>query len=130
MLSARYEYSGYSVYWGGHRETDNDEYSEHLLYAYYGKDTTLASIIDQLVEDSYSGPGCEMLPEDVTEDDVRAALLEMLSDEGRADYASGAIAECSSYWMEANDIESGSEDDEDDDYCESPIFIVVLTYEK
>jgi len=125
MLSASYLYAGYSDYFGGHGETDNDEYSEHLLYAFYGKDTSLRDIIDELVEDSWNGPAGESLPEDVTQDDVRKALLEsMLNSRGRADYESGAIAECSAAWMADTD-----DDDDEDDY-ESPIFVVVLRYEK
>jgi hypothetical protein len=146
MLSATFVYAGYSDYFQGHSERDCEEYSEHLLYAFYGRNTSLRDIIDQLVEDSYSGPASESLPEDVFDSDVRAALLDMLTDEGRADYLSCAIAECSAAWMDANPLDEcpcgdytpdgeGEEEcpecghifdnDEHDDY-ESPIFVVVL----
>jgi hypothetical protein len=150
MLSASYLYAGYSDYFGGHGETDCEEYSEHLLYAFYGRDTSLHDIIDQLVEDSYNGPAGETLPEDVTQDDVRAALLDMLTDEGRADFLCGAVAECSAAWTAANPLEdcpcgNYTPDGEGDEECpecgnvfdndnyddfESPIFVVVLRYEK
>ncbi len=145
MLTASFVYSGYSDYWGGYVETDCDEYSEHLLYACYGRGTSLRDIIDQLVEDSWSGPAIDTLPDDVTEDDVRAALLDtMLNYIGRADYESNAIAECAAEWTTDNNLEHCPECDDDgagdecpecglcyngDDY-ESPIFVVVLRYEK
>ena len=116
MLSASFVYAGYSDYFGGYSETDCEEYSEHLLYAYYGRNTSLRDIVDQLVEDSWNGPAGESLPDDVTGVDVHKALFDtMLNSRGRAYYESGAIAECSAAW--------------DDDY-ESPIFVVVLRYEK
>jgi len=150
MLSASFVYSGYSDYWGGYGETDCEEYSEHLLYASYGRDTSLRDIVDQLVEDSWTGPASETLPEDVTEDDVRRALLDgMLNDQGRADYNNGAIAECSATWGDCNAFDEcpecgvsgcGGDDEcancgyvfEDEDYgdYESPIFVAVLRYEK
>ncbi len=149
MLTASYLYAGYSDYFQGFGEKDCEEYSEHLLYAYYGRNTTLRDIIYQLVEDSYVGPASETLPNGVTSDDVRAALLgTMLNDDGRADYLSNAIAECSAAWMDSNDTEECPDcgdplpDDESgecdncghvfnyDEDCESPIFIVVLRYEK
>ncbi len=114
MLKASFLFSGYSDYFGGHGCDDD---SEHLLHAYYGRDTSLRDIIDYLVEDSWNGPASETLPEDVTDDDVRVALLAMLSDQGRMAYDSGALAECSVDWME------GADDEED---SESPVFIVLL----
>ncbi len=123
MLSASIVYVGNSDYWYGYTETNCEEYSEHLLYAFYGRDTSLRDIVDGLVEDSWTGSTSESLPEDVTQDDVRRALLDdMLNDQGRANYENGAIANCSADWTEDTDIE-------DDDY-ESPIFVAVLRYEK
>ena len=150
MLSASFVYSGYSDYCKGYIETNCKEYSEYLLFVYYDRDTSPASIIDQLVEDWWSSPASETLPEDITQDDVRAALLDMLSDAGRADYASGAIAECSYNWGDCNPLEDcpcgnytpdGEDEEEcpecghvfDNDNCddyESPIFVAILRYEK
>ena len=150
MLSASYEYAGYSDYWGGHGEEDCEEYSEHLLYASYGRDTSLRDIINELIDDSWTGCAAESLHEGITQDDVRAALLDMLSDAGRAAYASGAIAECSYNWGDCNPLEDcpcgnytpdGEDEEEcpecghvfDNDNCddyESPIFVAILRYEK
>lgn len=143
MLNASYLYAGYSDYFSGYGCADDADHSEHLLYAHYGRGSTLRSIIDQLVEDSWNGPGGETLPDDITQDVVRAALLDMLSSNGRADYDSGAIAECSAA-IEAFDEcpncdESLNDDDYEDcphcgasldDYSESPVFIVYLEYVK
>ena len=141
-LSARYEYAGFSDYWCGHACADDDDHKEFLLSTFYGRKTSLADIIDGLVEDSWTGPTGEDLPEDVTDSDVRAALMEMLNDKGRADCADGAIAECSADYgaeSECNDCEASMADVADDDPCpvcdnwndcgESPVFIVVLDYE-
>ena len=98
MLTASFLYSGYSDYFQGHGCKD----SEYLLYAYYGRNTSLRDSIEQLVDDSWSGPAGEELPEDVTMDDVREALGEMLSEQGREDYVSGALAECSKDFADAN----------------------------
>ena len=139
MLTASYVYSGLPDYFGGYGCKD----SEHLLYAFYGPNTSLADIIDGLVEDSWTGPASESLPEEVTDSDVRDALLEtMLNDKGRADYSNGALAECS----EACEVETkcdgcgakvGREDWPDCPECgmcvdilEPPIFVVVLEYKK
>jgi len=141
MLTASYLYAGYADYFQGYGCVNNDEHVECLLYAYYGRHTTLHDIIDQLVEDSWSGSADE-LPEEITNDDVRSALLAMLNDQGRADYESGALAECSSNvdpLTECPDC-NAEFDDADYDQCpecnawfdqdESPVFIIVLDYEK
>jgi len=142
MLTASFLYAGFSDYYQGHGCADNDEHSEYLLYAHYGCGTKLRGIIDDLVDDSWSGSAGEELPEEVTVHDVRAALLDMLSDSGRADYESGAIAECAADMERLIncpkcDTELGEDDYVDcpecghylDDY-ESPVFIVVLDYWK
>ncbi len=147
MLTASFLYSGYSDYFQGHSCTDNDERSEHLLYAYYGRGTTLRDIVDQLVDDSYGD-----LEGEVTDSDVRAAIMAgVLNDEGRTDYESGALAECSKDFADANRLlecpECGHQlhiadddecavcgyefnDDDYEDYDESPVFIVLLDYER
>lgn len=142
MLIASFLYSGYSDYFSGYDCIDNDEYSEYLLYAYYGRSTTLRDIIDQLIDDSWMGPTSEELPEEIITNDVRVALLAMLSDEGRADYESGAIAECSADMNRVTECPKCDVKlpDRDWDKCpncgewfdqgESSIFIVLLHYEK
>jgi hypothetical protein len=127
-LNAHFCYAGFSDYWGGYGCDDNAEHSEHLVYAFYGKNTTLADIVDELVEDAWNGPAGLTLPDDCDTDAVRRAIVEdMLNDLGRADYASGALAECSVAYADANDEE---DEDDCDDCCESPIFVVVLEYVK
>lgn len=143
MLTASYLYSGYSDYFSGHGCDHNDEHSEHLLYAYYGRHTTLRDIIDQLVDDGWSGLAGEELPEEVTDSDVREALLNMLSDEGRVDYEYNVLAECSANMdrlTECPDCKVELDGDTHYDCCpecgewfdqdESPVFIVLLDYEK
>lgn len=119
-VSAQYLYAGYADYFGGHGCADDAGHSEHLLYAYYGGETTLRDIIDQLVEDSYNGSASDTLPDDLSDDAVRTDLLDMLSDEGRADYESGALAECSAEFAANTDL------DGDEDYDDSPVYIVLL----
>lgn len=120
-LTARYIYSGMGDYWGG----DGDRWDDNkgCLFAYYGKDTTLHDLIDQLVDDFNSGGDCETMPEDITDCDVRAALLEMLTDQGRDDYMNDVVAGCAEDYADAND------DEEDDDCSESPIFVVLMECE-
>lgn len=140
MLTASYLYAGYADYHQGHACADNDEHSEYLLYAYYGRHTTLRDIVDQLVDDSWSGSAGEELPEDVTTSDVRKALLDEF---GREDYDSGELAKCSADMdrlTECPECNAELDGDEDYDCCpecgewfdqdESPVFIVVLDYWK
>ncbi len=129
MLDATLIFTGYADYWDGYANRIDEDISEHLLYAYYGPETTLHDIIDQLVEDSWTGPASETIPKGITKDDVRKALLErMLSEPGRVDYEAGIIAECSAEWMEARDCDEYCTDGVDD--SESQVFITLLTYRK
>lgn len=101
MLTATHLYSGMLDYWGG----DGDRWDDNkgCLFATYGHGTTLRNIVDEWVEDFNSGGDCDTMPESITDNDVRAALLAMLTDEGRAGYESGAVAECAIDYVEAND---------------------------
>jgi hypothetical protein len=121
-------FSGYGDYFGGWGGLGHDEESgsgKALLYAFYGKNTSLRDCIDQW-RDDYSGADCYDVPEDV---DIAGAVMDCLNDRGRADYASGAIAEVSEEWMACNDIDPESEDDDDDDWGESPVWIGLLEWE-
>jgi hypothetical protein len=149
-VTANYLFSGMGDYFGGYGCKDN----EALLYAFYGHGTTLRDIIEEWVEDSWSGAACEDIPEEVAQDDLRAALLEMLTETGRADYNSNAVAECALGYAEDNDlccIECGAlvdemhcedceyedglvvdyddYDDVENDNYESPITVVVIEWE-
>jgi hypothetical protein len=143
-LTASYEYSGFSDYWGGHGEADNEEHKEFLLYAFYGRNTSLADIVDELVSDAWNGSASyalSELSEELSDDDIREAIMsDMLNERCRADVASGAVAECSEAWgadaecscgASLSDVADGDECPgcgEYDDHGESPIFVVVLDY--
>ena len=99
IVTASYLYSGLPDYFGGHGCTQG---REALLYARYGRDTTLKDLIDEAVDDFYNGPAGEEFHEEITDGDVRAALLEMLNARGRADYASGAVCEFAESYADAN----------------------------
>lgn len=117
-LTATYIYSGMPDFWGGDGRRWEDD--KGCIFAYYGRDTTLRDLIDSLVDDFNSGGDCDSMPDEITGDHVRTALLEMLSEQGRADYGCGAIAECAEEFAEVNP------DEEDDDCSESPFFVVLL----
>ena len=106
-LSVSHEYSGMGDYWGGNgRRWDDDA---GCLFAFYGKGTTLADCVDQWVDDYWNGGDCEYHGdgrnpwEGITSDDVRAAILDSLTRQGRADYDSGAIAECAAEYAACSD---------------------------
>ena len=105
-LTASYVYSGMGDYFSGRGCADDDDRKEFLLYAFYGRKTSLADIVDELVCDTWNGSASEELPEDVTDSDVRDAIMtDMLNGHGRADVASGAIAECSADYDDANNLD-------------------------
>jgi hypothetical protein len=131
-VSVEFLFSGMGDYFGGF---GCDRESQALLYACYDHRTTLRDLVDSWVDDSWSGPAGEDLPEDVTESDVRSAIMDMLSPQGLKDYDSGALAECAVTYAEVNDLPMGDddgafEDDDDyDDYCELPVAILLITWE-
>jgi hypothetical protein len=140
-LTACYVYSGFADYFGGHGCADDDDRKEFLLYAYYGRKTKLADIVDQLVDDACNGAASEELPDDITDSDIRDAIMTTaLSTRGRIDVAEGAVAECSAAWGADAECACGASltDVDDGDPCpvcddwgdsdESPIFVVVLEY--
>lgn len=130
-VRASYLFSGFGDYFGGHA---CDPEKETLVYAFYDHRTTVRDIFDQLIEDCWSGPASCDLPENVTDDDILEALLDCLTDAGRADYESGALSEFAIDYANANDLEPGKDpaDDEDGDdyglYDESPVIIFLLEY--
>jgi hypothetical protein len=117
-------------YWGGNgRRWDNDA---GCLFAYYSTDTTLRDIVDGWVNDFCAGGDCDTLPDEVTESDVRAAIIGMLTDKGRDDYASGAVCEQAVAYAEANGFEAGVPQDDQEDECscdESPVCIILIECE-
>jgi len=64
------------------------------------------------------------------EDDIRAALVDMLSAQGREDYRSGALCEFSTEYANANGWEPGVAREDDQLVCdESPVAIVLIKTE-
>ena len=91
-LTVTHEYVGNGDYWSGNgRRWDDDA---GCLFAFYGAGTTLKDCVEEWVNDFNAGGDCDSLPDDITSDDVHAAILESLTEEGRADYESDAIANC------------------------------------
>jgi hypothetical protein len=100
LLTATYIYDGLPDYWGGNGDRWND--NAGCVFAYYGPFTTLRDIVDGAVDDFCAGGDCDTMPEEVTEEMVRAALLDCLTDAGRADYDSGAVAEVAAEYADVN----------------------------
>jgi hypothetical protein len=117
MLSMTYKYSGYSDYWSGNGDRWDD--NKGCLFAFYGPNTTLRDLEDQLVHDFIMGSDCDQKQafDDISESDIRKAFQEMLSPDGREDYRKGVL------WEGASELEDWS-----DDY-ESPIFVVLVEVE-
>ena len=128
MLNATFLFSGFIDYWGG--DGARWEPNKGCLFAHYSTDTTVKDIIDELVDDFNWGGDCDSFPNDVTEDDVRQALIGMLSGQGQADYESGALSEFAKYYAEDNDLEPGAPFDDQanlNTFDEMPVIIVLLT---
>jgi hypothetical protein len=120
-INATFLYAGMADYWGGDGRRWDD--NAGCLFAYYGRDTTLRELVDDWVEDFIAGGDCDSFPEDVTSEDIRAAILEMLSEQGRQDYESGAISEFAQEFADANP------DEDEDDGGESPVAIILVELE-
>ena len=123
-LTVTHEYSGLGDYWGGNGRRWDD--NAGCLFAFYGAGTTLRDCVDQWVNEFCAGGDCDSLPDEVTEDDVRNAILAALTDQGRADYESGAVAECAVEYAEINGFD-GEEDE--DEFDESPIWVILVECE-
>lgn len=123
-LTATFLYSGFPDYWRGDSDRWDDD--KGCLFSYYDHRTTLKDLIDGWVDDFCAGGDCDSMDEDITDSDVRAALLDMLTDEGRRDYDSGAVAECAKEFGECNDY---SKDDDLEDCDEYPFAVVLLAAE-
>ena len=129
-LTATWIYSGLTDYWGGNGKRWDD--NNGCLFASYGTNTSVRDLVDQLVDDFNAGGDCVSMHKDIRENDVRAALLGMMSDVGRIAYASGALSEYSIEYAKANSLEAGVDLDDqvnDEDRClydESPVIIILL----
>jgi hypothetical protein len=123
-VDATFLYSGMIDYWGG----DGDRWDDNAgcLFAHYGPASTLRDIIDDLVNDFIAGGDCDTLPEEVTDVDIRKALIEMLSDQGKEDYKIGALSEFAKEFAEVNGLKPGHPIDDLDDFGEVPVVIVLI----
>ncbi len=122
-VSAQFIYSGLPDYWPG----DGDRWDDNkgCLFASYGRATTLRELVDELVSDYSSGGDTDGKSafDHVSAEDVRAAILDSLTDQGRADYANDVICEFATAYAEANP------DAAEDDRWESPHVIFLIEVE-
>jgi hypothetical protein len=121
-LHASFEYAGLPDYWGGNgRRWDDDA---GMLFAYYGGFTTLHDIVEQWIDDfGFNGEFDSPVWDDVSDEEIRAAVMAGLTEQGLADYHSHALSEWSADYADANDM---TEDSEDDDFGDSPIAVLLL----
>jgi hypothetical protein len=102
LVTASFEYAGFSDYWGGNGDRWDD--NKGCVFSYYGAGTTLREIIDGAVDDFCAGGDCDSFPEDVDSEMVREALLDCLTDTGRAGYESGAVSEFAQGYANDNEF--------------------------
>lgn len=105
-INASFVFSGFGDYFGGWGTYPG---KSALLYAFYNHCSTLKDIFESAIEDFHTGPAGEDLPEDITENDIRSALLDCLTEQGRKDYEEGALSEFAIDYASANDLEAGVE---------------------
>lgn len=106
MLTVTHEYMGMSDYWQGNDKRWND--NAGCLFAFYGPDTTLADIVEQWTDDFIGGGDCDSLPDSVTPNDIRKAILEAIT----------------------TSLDDKVSDDDCDEDVESPQWIILVEYEK
>ena len=103
LVTAEFLYAGLPDFWGGNSDRWDDD--KGCLFAYYGKGTTVRDIIDGMVHDFLGGGDCDSLPDEVTDEMVRAALLASLTDIGRADYHSGAVSDYATNYADVDRLD-------------------------
>lgn len=81
-VSAEFEYSGLPDYWGGNGARWSDDHA--CVFAYYGPETTLRELIEEWASDDADQDGKAHF-EHFTRADIEAALIEMLTPQGRAE---------------------------------------------
>lgn len=92
-VSASFLFDGDIQYWGG----DGDRWDDNkgCLFAHYGPETTLKDLVESWVDDSQNGDLDEKEAwNDVSSDEIRAALVEMLSPEGKKEYSNPKAGSC------------------------------------
>jgi hypothetical protein len=147
---AEFLYAGMPDYWGGNSDRWDDD--KGCVFTYYGKDTTMQDIIDGAVDDFLAGGDCDSLPDEITDEMVREALLASLTDIGRDYYFNGVVSDFATDYADANGLdrcqdcgekvghphdedcdlgkehEGGVQDDEcnEDECCDSPIIVFLI----
>jgi len=114
-IKVSYEYSGLSDYWGGNgRRWDNDA---GCLFAFYGPDTTTKDCVDQWIEDFNPGGDCDSFPEEISGEDIRNAILECFTEQGKEDYYMGNLCE---------PTKNADWDEYDPDMEEMPMYVILV----
>jgi hypothetical protein len=81
-------------------------------------------IIGEGTADDFTiGGDCESFPPEIDEDDIRQALLDSLTDEGKRMYEANEVCEWAKAYADAN----GLTDEDEDEEGELPCLIVLVT---
>jgi len=104
MIHATYLFSGFIDFWGGDGARWDD--NKGCLFSHYGVGTTLREIVDGWAEDFCNGGDCDSFPEEITDSDIRIALLDILSPTDLEDYHSNAVAECAIKYAADNGLDT------------------------
>lgn len=86
-VEALFLYSGYSSYWCGDSERWED--NKGCLFTFYDHTTTLPELIEGWMEDFLMGGDCDSFPEEIETDQIKQALIDMLSPLGKVEYKQG-----------------------------------------
>src|SRR5688572_27018342 len=111
-ISAEFEYSGLPDYWGGNGARWADDHA--CAFAFYGPASTLRELIDEWAADDADQDGKAFF-EHFTRADIEAALIEMLTDQGRAEI--DQICEFAREYGDANGHDYDFAGDDDDREC-------------
>lgn len=106
-FTATYIYSGNPDYWRGNGDQWDDD--KGCVFASYGSRTTLQQLVEDAVSDFNMGGDFDSFPEDVSDDDIREALLESFTDQGREDYYKGVVWDGAVEYMDLNDFDKCKE---------------------
>ncbi len=86
-VSALFLYSGYGDYWSGDGERWED--NKGCLFFNYNHTTTLPELIEGWMEDMLQGGDLDSMTFEIEDSQIKQALIDMLSDEGKAEYDLG-----------------------------------------
>lgn len=130
-ITAQFEYSGLPDYWGGNGARWADDHA--CVFAYYGPASTLRELIDEWARDDTDQQGKALFESDAISDAmIESALLEMLTDQGRAEL--DQIADFARFYGETNghDYDFAGDDDARECACcaqggsDGPFAVVML----